>query len=56
MEGANLKEANLAWCNLSGTDFSGCDITKANMQWSLAIKTKLSNGQFFSLDPNASRQ
>jgi uncharacterized protein YjbI with pentapeptide repeats len=53
MDGANLKEANMAWCNLSGTDFSGCDITKANMQWSLAVKTKLTDAQFFSLNPDA---
>lgn len=52
MEDANLKEANLGWCNLSETDFTGCDISKANVAWSLTIKTKFSDEQFFAFSPD----
>lgn len=52
MENANLSDANISWCDLSETDFGACDISKANLQWSLAIKTKLSDSQFFSLSPD----
>ncbi len=38
--------------SVPNSDFSGCDISKANVAWSLTIKTNFSDKQFFSFSPD----